>query len=683
MERLSVWQEGSSDHCHYRPVVRSSGRPVVPKSYVGSDIEVADGPLACRHACCIWTLPWTTGRPDDRTTGPGQCMSGFLGDDQVRRVREAIDLVQLMSEYAPVRKSGANFTCCCPFHQERSPSMYIYTADQHYYCFGCKAHGDAITLIREKENVAFADAVEMLAKRAGIELVWQQGSGRGRDERGERDRQLAAAEFACAYYERILWESVEAQGARDYLLVRRKLSETTCRRFRVGWAPGRGQLMDAARGAGVEAQTLAALDFAVERNGRLTDRFFERITFPICDRFGHPLAFSARLLPEAEAAAKAEGRGVGKYVNNTDTPLYHKSSNVFNLHHARVACRDEGRVVVMEGPTDVMAADQAGFKACVAVLGTALTPEHARQLGTLIGREGRLIMLLDGDRAGQENALKAARTCLAAGVPAQVAILPDELDPAELLAESSAGDASREVFERVLAAARAEFDHLLRALAPRPMELDRRAQLAVADQVIAAVRGEPDRELRELHLRDAAGWLGLPEDALARRLAGEGVASTAVSAQPEESLDPLPPHLEEALHILLRESRLRATAGEELKLEPRHWPKPWSALAAALLLVECQDVHAVVADEGVAAVPALVEAVHRLSALDLASRVPAVIDPATRLAEIAGTMQRNEQAEAIRRLDHELGEARRSGDRARERELLAERFAVAKGRRGR
>ena len=612
-------------------------------------------------------------------------MPGFLGDDQVRRVREAIDLVQLMSEYAPVRKAGANFTCCCPFHQERSPSMYIYTGDQHYYCFGCKAHGDAITLIREKENVAFADAVEMLAKRAGIELVWQQGSGRSRDERGERDRQLAACEAACAYYERCLWDSVEAQPARDYMLVRRKLTEATCRRFRVGWAPGRGQLMDAARGQGIDASTLAALDLAVERNGRLTDRFFERITFPICDRFGHPLAFSARLLPEAEAAAKAEGRGVGKYVNNTDTPLYHKSSNVFNLHHARVSCRDEGRVVVMEGPTDVMAADQAGFKACVAVLGTALTPEHARQLGTLIGREGSLIMLLDGDRAGQENALKAARTCLAAGVPAKVAILPDELDPAELLAESSAGDASRTVFEQVLASARTEFDHLLRALAPRPMELDRRAQLSIADQVIAALRAEPDRELRELHLRDAAGWLGLPEDALARRLAGEGVASTSEAPvdEDEEAVEPLPVHLEQALHILLAVRELRATAADELKLEPRHWPKPWNALAAALLLADHVDVHAVVADEGVAAVPALVEAVHRLAAKELSGWVPAIVDPASHLAELAHTVLRADHDASLRRLDHELAEARRAGDQARVRALLGERFALSNSRKSR
>lgn len=609
-------------------------------------------------------------------------MAGFLGEDQVRRVREATDIIQLMSEYAPVRKSGANFTCCCPFHQERSPSMYLYVQDQHYYCFGCKAHGDAITLVREKENVSFADAVEMLARRAGITLEWQQGSGRSGHEKGQRDAHLAAAEFACSFYERVFWESPEAAPARDYMLGRRRLTEETCRRFRVGWAPGHGQLLEAGRRQGIDPKAFAAVDLAVERSGRLTDRFFERVSFPICDRFGHPLAFSARLLPEAEKAAKEQGIGVGKYVNNTDTPLYHKSSCVFNLHHARTACRDERRLVVMEGPTDVMAADQAGFKACVAVLGTALTPEHAKQLGSLLGRDGQLLLLLDGDRAGQENALKASRTCLTAGVPARVAILPDELDPAELLAEASAGSESRAVFERVLASARGEFDHLLRTLAPRPVEMERRAQLVVADQVIAAIRGEPDRELRDLHLRDAAGWLGLPEEALARRLAGEvPPAAAAEEGDGEEgvpAVEPVTGALEEALHILVREPALRPVAADELRLEPSHWPKPWSALASALLLEPDADVHALAANDGVAAVPALAEALHRWAALGLDARVPALTDPRARLVEIAAGRRMVEVQERIRRLDHDMAEAARAGDRVRERALAGERFAAAR-----
>lgn len=602
-------------------------------------------------------------------------------EEQIRRVREATDLVQLMSEYAPVRRAGADFVCCCPFHQERTPSMHIYVADQHYYCFGCKAHGDVFSLVMAKENLGFADAVELLARRAGIVL---EPEGGRRAPAGERAAQLAAMEFACAFYERCLWEDDEAAPARRYLLERRRLTEDTCRRFRLGWAPGRGRLLAAARAAGHDPALLQRLDLAVERGGALADRFFARITFPICDRFGHPLAFSARLLPEAEAAAKAEGRGVGKYINSTDTPLYRKSQQVFNLHHARLACREEGRLVVMEGPTDVMAADQAGFRACVAVLGTALTAEHARLLGTLIGDRGDLVLLFDGDRAGQEHALKAVRTCLAAGVPAKVAVLPDACDPAELLAEG--GQAGRAAFAAALAAGRRDFDHLLQALAPAPARLDRRGQLAALDAILAAIGSEPDRALAELHLADAAAWLGLPLELVRRRQGQDRApaprpAADATEAAPTAEIAPLPAHLAEALHILLRERSLRGRA-DELGLEPRHWPAPWDALAAALLLADPPDVHAACADPAVAAHPALVAEAHRWAGLPLEQAVPAIGDPAARLAEIAAAVLRAERQQRLRELDQEIAEAQRRGERERERRLLAERHACARLLRG-
>ena len=540
-------------------------------------------------------------------------MGGFLGDDQVRKVKEAIDLVQLMGEYAPLRKSGRNFSCCCPFHQERSPSCYVYTEDQHYYCFGCGARGDVISLVKDKENVSFTEAVELLARRAGIQLVYEKG-GTGGMPRGERDELLAAVQFACQFYERILWEAPEAGEAREYLASRR-LGRAVCERFRLGWAPGSGQLVAAAKRKGISPELLARVDLALERQGALTDRFFERVTFPICDRFGNPIAFSARLLPAAEKAAKEAGRGVGKYVNNTDTPLYHKGASVFNLHRARTAARDAGRLIVMEGPTDVMAADQAGYSECVAVLGTALTPEHAKMLGALVGDKGRLILLLDGDRAGQTNALKGIRICLSVGVPVRVSILPDELDPAELLAEPLPGSepgatpAAKATFEQVLTSARPDVDHLLRALAPRPYDLERRAQVEIVDQILAAIRPMPDAELRNLCVQDIAEYFNLDRTRLARRLA-EGVVPTAPpdDEPPEPSGPTLPPldqHQEILLHLLVRSPDLRIRAGDDFGLEPSHLPSPWSDLIADLLLHPDQDGIALRSGAAVSSHPAL------------------------------------------------------------------------------
>jgi DNA primase catalytic core len=545
-------------------------------------------------------------------------MAGFLGDDQVRRIKDAIDIVQLMGEYAPLRKAGRNFSCCCPFHQERSPSCHVYPDDQHYYCFGCGARGDVISLVKDKENLSFGEAVELLARRAGIQLEYEKGSGGM--PRGERDALIAACQFACQFYEQVLWTAPEAAAARDYLASRR-LGRAVCERFRIGWAPGAGQLVAAGKRKGINADLLARIDLALERNGTLTDRFFERVTFPICDRFGNPIAFSARLLPEAERAAKEAGRGVGKYVNNTDTPLYHKGSSVFNLHHARTAARDAGRLIVMEGPTDVMAADQAGYHECVAVLGTALTPEHAKMLGALVGNQGRLILLLDGDRAGQTNALKGIRTCLAVGVPVRVAILPDELDPAELLAENETGATpeSKATFERVLASARPDLDHLLRVLAPRPHELERRDKMVVIDQVLDAVRPMPDAELKALCLRDISEYMDIEHGLLIKRLA-EGAGKAPARAEAEElpsdepQLPPLDKYQETLLHLLVRVPDLRVKAADDLALEPSHLPAPWSELVAELLLHPDADGVALRSSAVVSSRPGLRPAVERWQA---------------------------------------------------------------------
>lgn len=602
----------------------------------------------------------------------------FIGDDQVRLVKSRIDLVQLMGEYTSLRKSGANFTGCCAFHQERTPSMYVYAEQQTYHCFGCGAHGDAITLIREKERLEFSDAVEFLARRAGITIEYQ-NNGRNQMARGERDDLMKLVEFAAGFYERQLWEAPEAAEARDYL-ASRNLTQAACKRFRVGWSPGRGRLIEEARRNGFPVKSLLATDLAVDRDGRAVDRFFERVMFPISDRFGHPIAFSGRLLPAAERKAKEEGRGVGKYVNNTDTPLYHKGATVFNLHRARTVSRDRGRLIVMEGPTDVMAADEAGFQECVAVLGTALTPDHAKQLGNLVGSTGRLIILLDGDRAGQTNSLKAIRTCLQSGVPVRVATLPDELDPAELLGDPATREEGRQVMERVLGGAYADIDHLLRTLAPRPYDLDNRAKVAVTDQLLDAVRPMPDAELRALHLRDIADWLGIERVRLEKRLAGEGKPAPDAMSDAGDAGEPpiavLSPAQDLLLHVLVQRPDLRGPAADDHQLEASAFPTPWRELVSHLLLEPGADLHALSMLEVVQRHKELHAAVYRWSSAGLDTRVPAVIDAAGALVEAITGLRRAALAERLQKLTFTISEAERARDFARAGELSREKRDV-------
>ncbi|MBA2480009.1 MAG: DNA primase [Planctomycetes bacterium] len=601
-------------------------------------------------------------------------MPGFLGEDQVRQVKDRVDLVQLMGEYTPLRKSGAQFTGCCAFHQERTPSMYVYPEQQTYHCFGCGAHGDAISLIREKERLEFVDAIELLAKRVGIVLKYDKQTD---SNRSERDALVALYEFATAFYERVLWDALEAREARDYL-ASRKLGAEVCKRFRLGWAPGSGQLVGEARRKGFASELLLKADLAVDREGRIGDRFYQRVTFPICDRFGNPIAFSARLLPAAELAAKEAGRGVGKYVNSTDTPLYHKGGTVFNLHRARTASRERGRIVVMEGPTDVMAADQAGYGECVAVLGTALTPDHTKQLGNLVGAEGRVVLLLDGDRAGQANSLKAIRTCLSVGVPVRVAVLPDELDPAELLVEGGRAD-GREIFERVIAEGRADLDHLLRSLAPRPYELDHRRRLAVADDILAALRPMPDAALRSLHMRDVADYFALERSVLEARLSGARPPAAASAESSAAPGGPAPaPELDEdrdaILHALARHQDLRAFAADDLQLEPSHFPEAWQAIAAALL-EEGTDVTSLLAMPEVDKDPVVRASVFRWVNSDLASRRISMGDARASLIQNAARLRLAHIKSQLLRLSREIADLSRSGDMSRMAALSGERFA--------
>jgi DNA primase catalytic core len=471
-----------------------------------------------------------------------------------------------------------------------------------------------------------------------------------------------------------------AAEAREYLQARR-LSRAVCERFRLGWAPGRSGLIEAARRKGFAVDLLTTVDLAVERNGRLADRFYERVSFPICDRFGHPIAFSCRLLPAAERAAKEAGRGVGKYINSTDTPLYHKSNAVFNLHHARTACRDAKRLIVMEGPTDVMAADQAGVRECVAVLGTALTPEHARQLGSLVGDTGPLVILLDGDAAGVANSRKAVRTCLSVGVPVRVSVLPDQLDPAELLAENqTAGGDGRATFEQTVANGRHDIDHLLRAVAPRPYGLDANAQLAAVDEVLEALRPMPDAELRGLHLRACAEWFNLEPAKLERRLAG--VAGPAV-AQVENAAPGLPaldPAREALLHLLVRHPALRGPAFDDHGVEPGWWPEPWSTLASTLQLAPDSDLHALLACAAATVHAALRDALVRWGATPVGGSF-AQGPVATGEDDQAAAQDLPRRAAAVRasqlkielhRLSRELAEAERGRDLARARALFSD-----------
>jgi len=360
-------------------------------------------------------------------------------NDSKERVRDAVDMVDLVSSRTELRKAGANrFTGLCPFHDERSPSFGINPGEKVYYCFGCQASGDAFTFVMETEGVDFKGALELLADRYKVALELEDEDPRAAEQRQRRERLLELLERTATYYARQLWESGEAKRARAYL-AGRGLQEVTLREFRVGYAPSAWDtVLKVTMRAGFKATELwdAGLLQSNEKSGRKYDRFRSQIIFPLADSRGRVRGFAGRSL-----VADDERRGP-KYVNSPESDLFHKRSQLFAADLARAPAAKAGSVVVAEGYTDVIAMHQVGVRNSVCIMGTSLTEEQVAELARL----APVVQLaLDSDSAGQEAMLRAAKVAERRKLELRVVPLPKGEDPAELLQREGGEEIERRI----------------------------------------------------------------------------------------------------------------------------------------------------------------------------------------------------------------------------------------------
>jgi DNA primase len=346
-------------------------------------------------------------------------------EDSIRDVKNAVDMVDLVGTRTALRRVNPDsYTGLCPFHDERTPSFSIKPSEKVYFCFGCQASGDAIRFAQETEGLDFIGAIEFLADRYGVTLETAAEAPAELERRRRRERLHALLDRTCSFFERVLWESREAAGARAYL-AGRGLEEPILREFRVGYAPSAwDRVLDGSRRAGFTEAELLAADIVLrstERPGSVYGRFRRRITFPLCDRRGRVLGFGARAMGDAQGP---------KYLNSRDGEIYHKGRHLFGAHLARGQAAKAGAVVLCEGYTDVIAAHQAGVRNCVGLMGTALTKEQLDELGRLAPA---VVLALDADGAGFEAMLKAARIADGQRIGLRVAALPAGSDPADVL----------------------------------------------------------------------------------------------------------------------------------------------------------------------------------------------------------------------------------------------------------
>jgi DNA primase len=342
-----------------------------------------------------------------------------IKDESVERVKAAMEILPLVEDVVRLRKAGSTYKGLCPFHSERTPSFTVSPARGTFKCFGCGEGGDAITFVEKTENVDFVDAIEVLARRFGVELEYEEASPEQEQRRQREDRLRALLERAAEFYARVLWDSEAGAGPREYLASRR-LGEEVCREFRLGYAPGGARLASRALQEGYTQEELLAVGLA---NRRGNDYFQRRIVFPLADARGRVRGFQARKLHDDDPLQ-------AKYVNSPEGELFRKGDLLYGLNTARQSIAREDRAVVVEGNTDVLALRQAGFAPVVASMGTALTEAQLGALGPARLTK-RLFLCFDSDAAGQDATLRGMELAVRKGFTVWVVPLPPGTDPAD------------------------------------------------------------------------------------------------------------------------------------------------------------------------------------------------------------------------------------------------------------
>ncbi len=427
-----------------------------------------------------------------------------MADDRVKQVKEANDIVDVVGGYIALRPAGQTFKGLCPFHDDSRPSFDVDPRRQRYRCWSCGKYGDVISFVQEHDRVSFPEALEILARRAGITLEPHGDPARA----AGKAQLLDVARWGAQQYHECLLDSPLAEEARRYLGGRGIKGETV-RRYGLGFAPRAGDwLVQRAEAAGVSLELLEKVGLIAPRMQKAGyyDRFRDRVLFPIRDTRGQTVAFGGRILPNSPLASRGP-----KYYNSTETPLFSKSDHLYGLDQARHAADKAGYLAVVEGYTDVLMAHQSGVGQVVATMGTALNSRHVHVLRRFAPR---VVLVFDADAGGDTGVDRALEIFAGHDVDLRVATLPPGLDPCDLLVGQGA-----DAFRRVLEEAADALEFKMNRVLGGETRLEIEESLRAVDAVLGVIALAPTQGVDTL--RSPAGTLKaqLMIGRIARRLA--------------------------------------------------------------------------------------------------------------------------------------------------------------------
>ena len=464
------------------------------------------------------------------------------------------DIVRIVQDYVQLKKKGANWMACCPFHKEKTASFSVSPAKEIFYCFGCHKGGSVFNFVMEMERVSFPEAIKLVAEKSGVPLPVLIDDSRFEAKRHEADDVIQLNKWALEFWEQQLESSGEARIARDYLL-QREITDETRKTFRLGYAPDSWDALSIylrQKGASQEQIDRSGLVARKEETGRTYDRFRGRLIFPVMDIQGKPIAFGGRTLKNEDA----------KYINSPETAAYVKGRNLFGLNLTRDEIRRNGFAILVEGFLDLIVPYQFGIRNVVASLGTALTPEQAK----LVSRFARKVVVnYDGDNAGVQAAKKAIEILLAEDLEVKILVLPDNSDPDEFIRKSGAGE-----YQRQRGEAQPHIQFVIdQAVRDRKLSNPADKEAAI-DEVLPYIRAVHSRIQKREYFDIAMDSLRIGDAVLRRELwhSIRGGGGVAREGQTTARRTPVKPTVaeERLLELLLADAELRREVLP--KLEP-------------------------------------------------------------------------------------------------------------------
>ncbi len=439
----------------------------------------------------------------------------MIPDEKVREVRERAPILEVISEYMSLRKSGANYQGLCPFHGEKSPSFNVNPARGIFHCFGCGAGGNVVTFVMRMEGMAFPQAVKFLAKRVGVEIPERPLSRDEKRRADEQDQLYEVNQMAAEFYRRVLEADEAGAGGRSYL-ERRGVGPETAAVYRLGFAPdGWDHLARHLQRKGVPPEQAEKLGLLRKKEGKdgYYDTFRNRLLFTISDLHGRAIGFGGRVMDDS----------LPKYINSPESPVYRKSEVLFGLDLAKKGMREKGSAIIVEGYFDHLALFSAGYTNVVATCGTALTPGHLKVLRRYAER---VYMLFDGDEAGRKATVRSMELFLEEGFPARVVEVPAGDDPDTFIRREGAA-----AFAPLLQASLPIFEFFYRGLAK---SLDIRGvegKVAFVNEVAPRLLKIADPVERTLYEKEICRTVGIDQGML-RRKSG-AAAAPAPAARPQ------------------------------------------------------------------------------------------------------------------------------------------------------